>query len=284
MVFIKPFSPNEFKSSMHSVLRQIVKKDDVVFENAYFKMTCPESWNVVYRLKGKLAKDNYRIQYMDFLDGKEKVIAQSESFDEIFQDWETLNTRVIPQLKKNPEKEKQIVEIIESLRSTVVGSRGSFRKASATNRLQEARNRFEEKLRNMVESRAASKHIQDYDIVRTLGTGSFGRVFLAKDHADQKFYAIKMIKKAIVIKLKQVEHTTNEKNILSCIDCPFVISLQTYFQDKMNLFFVIEYINGGEMFTHIHRQRHFSSEVTRFFCGRGRSRIRVFAQLGYCVP
>lgn len=80
-----------------------------------------------------------------------------------------------------------------------------------------------------------------------------------------QYYACKLIKKAVVIKLKQVEHTTNEKNILACIDNPFVISLKNYFQDALNLYFVIEYINGGEMFTHIHRRRFFTYETGKFF-------------------
>ncbi|KNC81270.1 AGC/PKA protein kinase [Sphaeroforma arctica JP610] len=101
--------------------------------------------------------------------------------------------------------------------------------------------------------------------MRTLGTGSFGRVLMCKKKETGQFCAMKIIRKEIVIKLKQVEHTANEKNILACIDCPFIVQMIEFFSDKKSLYFVLEFINGGEMFTHIHRNRYFTSDVARFF-------------------
>ena len=65
----------------------------------------------------------------------------------------------------------------------------------------------------------------------------------------------------------QVEHTINEKNILYCIDFVFIVNMFDYFLDTKNLYFVLEFVNGGEMFTHIQKQRkrRFTEEQTRFF-------------------
>ena len=85
--------------------------------------------------------------------------------------------------------------------------------------------------------------LSDYEMDRVLGSGSFGRVKLAKNKKDGKFVAIKILKKAELIKLKQVDHILNEIKILSLIDHPFL--------DKKFLYVVLELVNGGELFTYL---------------------------------
>ena len=71
----------------------------------------------------------------------------------------------------------------------------------------------------------------DYDILNTLGTGllnltlgSFGRVKLVKHKATGEFYALKALKKAEILRLKQVDHIISENTILAQIDHPFLVS------------------------------------------------------------
>src|SRR5690348_5834650 len=110
----------------------------------------------------------------------------------------------------------------------------------------------------------------DFNVDRTLGTGSFGRVLLVQAKGTSDFRACKIIAKERVIKTRQVEHTTNEKNILFCVDCKFVVKLYDYFVDPRNLYFILEFVNGGEMFTHIQKQKkhRFTEEQTKFFAGK----------------
>ena len=65
--------------------------------------------------------------------------------------------------------------------------------------------------------------LSDHTTERTLGTGSFGRVKLAKNKTNGKYVAIKILKKAEIIKLKQVDHILNEIKILTLIDHPFLV-------------------------------------------------------------
>lgn len=73
--------------------------------------------------------------------------------------------------------------------------------------------------------------LSDYDQGQTLGTGiwlfyflgSFGRVKIARQKSTGKYFAIKILKKAEIIKLKQVDHIMNEVRILSVIDHPFLV-------------------------------------------------------------
>lgn len=66
--------------------------------------------------------------------------------------------------------------------------------------------------------------LSNYQMDRTLGTGSFGRVKLAKHRTSGKYVAIKILKKSEIIKLKQVDHILNETKILSIIDHPFLVN------------------------------------------------------------
>lgn len=108
-------------------------------------------------------------------------------------------------------------------------------------------------------------HLSDFTLQKTLGTGSFGRVHLAKLKTGGKFYAMKVLKKADIVRLKQVEHTCNEKNILEQLNFPFLVSTLGTFQDTCNLYIVMEFVSGGELFSYLRRSGRFPNLVTRFY-------------------
>ena len=91
--------------------------------------------------------------------------------------------------------------------------------------------------------------LTDFDFRRTLGTGSFGRVHLVKSKHNNRFYAIKVLKKAQVVKMKQVEHTNDERKMLARVKHPFLITLWGTFHDSKNLYMVMDFVEGGELFS-----------------------------------
>ena len=91
--------------------------------------------------------------------------------------------------------------------------------------------------------------LTDFTIQRTLGTGSFGRVHLVQSKHNQRFYAVKVLKKAQVVKMKQVEHTNDERRMLQQVKHPFLITLWGTFQDSKNLYMVMDFVEGGELFS-----------------------------------
>ncbi|RCH90381.1 hypothetical protein CU097_011511 [Rhizopus azygosporus] len=107
--------------------------------------------------------------------------------------------------------------------------------------------------------------IHDYELIETLGTGTFGRVYLAKEKKAKKYYAIKVLKKAEIVKLKQVEHINSEREVLSQINFPFIVQLYCTFQDQVNLYMVQEYIIGGELFRHLRKSGRFPNDTARFY-------------------
>ena len=91
--------------------------------------------------------------------------------------------------------------------------------------------------------------LTDFTLQRTLGTGSFGRVHLVQSNHNQRFYAIKVLKKAQVVKMKQVEHTNDERRMLQKVKHSFLVTLWGTFQDSKNLYMVMDFVEGGELFS-----------------------------------
>ena len=105
-----------------------------------------------------------------------------------------------------------------------------------------------------VTTSAKSKlNVNDLHIMNTLGSGSFGRVHLVRTKLDNKFYAMKALRKSEIIKLRQVEHTINEKEILEELNMPFLVKMLGTFQDSNSLFIILEYIQGGELFSYLRK-------------------------------
>ncbi|CAO0792052.1 unnamed protein product [Mucor circinelloides] len=107
--------------------------------------------------------------------------------------------------------------------------------------------------------------LDDFHLLRTLGTGSFGRVHLAQSRHNGRYYAIKVLKKTEVVRLKQVEHTNNEKHILEAVANPFLVNLWGTFQDDANLYMVMDYVPGGELFSVLRKSKRFPDHVAKFY-------------------
>ncbi|KAI8376233.1 camp-dependent protein kinase 9 [Radiomyces spectabilis] len=107
--------------------------------------------------------------------------------------------------------------------------------------------------------------LKDFELLDTLGTGTFGRVHLTKFKQTNKYYAMKVLKKSEVIRLKQVEHLLSEKQILASVRFPFIVDLFCTFQDDVNLYMLLEYVVGGELFSHLRRAGRFTNDMTRFY-------------------
>jgi serine/threonine protein kinase len=88
----------------------------------------------------------------------------------------------------------------------------------------------------------------DFLFVATLGSGTFGKVALVRHSRDQKLYAMKKVKKEVMDKMNQKKNLITEKAILLNIQSPFLTHLYFSFQDSKQLYFIIDYCGGGEMF------------------------------------
>ncbi|CAH8667773.1 unnamed protein product [Schistosoma margrebowiei] len=107
--------------------------------------------------------------------------------------------------------------------------------------------------------------LRKVELLRTVGTGTFGRVIVVHDKCSQQYYALKVLIIEELVRLKQVEHVKNEKSILMQLNHPFIVKLYWTGHDAKFLYMLFEYVCGGELFKYLREVGHFSSETTRFY-------------------
>ncbi|XP_033834442.1 cAMP-dependent protein kinase catalytic subunit PRKX [Periophthalmus magnuspinnatus] len=101
--------------------------------------------------------------------------------------------------------------------------------------------------------------------VATVGTGTFGRVFLVRHKHSRQFFALKQMKISDVIRLKQETHVHNEKEVLSEVTHPFLISLFWTHHDERFLYMLLDYVPGGELFSYLRSRGRFSNSAGLFY-------------------
>ena len=89
-------------------------------------------------------------------------------------------------------------------------------------------------------------NLKDLILGKTIGTGTFGRVRIARYSTTEKYFALKIMKKTEVKRLNQVEHVFSERAILSMSSHPFIVKLYSTFQDDSSLYMLMEYVIGGD--------------------------------------
>ena len=107
--------------------------------------------------------------------------------------------------------------------------------------------------------------LKDFKILKKLGKGAFGKVLLVHNEELNKYFAMKILKKKFIEKNKQQIHIKTERKILEIIEHPFVAKLYYAFQNSEKLYMLTEYMPGGEMFYHLHKDIYFSEERTKFY-------------------
>lgn len=107
--------------------------------------------------------------------------------------------------------------------------------------------------------------VDDFELLKVLGKGSFGKVFLVRLLLTGEIYAMKVLKKSEVVRRRQVEHTKAERRIMGGIDHPFIVSLRFAFHTADKLYMVTDYCKGGELFFHLKKFRVFPEPMVRFF-------------------
>lgn len=161
-----------------------------------------------------------------------------------------------------------LTKALEGKKAAAMGNAATAKKYNAESvkeYLDKAKEQFEEKWKKTGSDDAT---LDDFERVRTLGTGSFGRVMFVQHKPTKQYFAMKILEKEKVVKLKQVEHTLHEKQILQSINFPFLVSMKYHFKDNSNLYMVLEYVPGGEMFSHLRKVGKFSEAHSRFYAAQ----------------
>ena len=110
--------------------------------------------------------------------------------------------------------------------------------------------------------------LQDFSIQSCIGKGFFGKVFAAQSKIDKKLYAIKTIEKERITEEQQFDNLAAEREVLSTINHPFVAKMYSAFQTKDKLCFVMENLEGGELFYHLRRSSKFPEQTACFYAAQ----------------
>ncbi|GAB1227251.1 hypothetical protein ENUP19_0346G0040 [Entamoeba nuttalli] len=114
-------------------------------------------------------------------------------------------------------------------------------------------------------SNALKPRLEDFETLKLIGKGTYGKVMLVKKIDTGKIYAMKILDKKAVVETNEVEHTMAEREVLGTIDNPFIVHMHYSFQTENKLYFVMDFINGGELFYHLQNERRFSIARAKFY-------------------
>lgn len=116
-----------------------------------------------------------------------------------------------------------------------------------------------------IENRAGKLTIDDFELLKVVGKGSFGKVMQVRKKDTHRIYALKTIRKQHIISRSEVAHTLAERSVLAQINNPFIVPLKFSFQSPEKLYFVLAFVNGGELFHHLQKEQRFDVNRSRFY-------------------
>ncbi|KHJ75832.1 kinase domain protein [Oesophagostomum dentatum] len=120
-----------------------------------------------------------------------------------------------------------------------------------------------------------------FEVLQHIGVGAFGRVSLVKKKDSGQVYAMKSLLKKDVIMKQQAAHVKAERDILAEADSPWIVKLFFSFQDDRCLYFVMEYVPGGDMMQLLINKGIFEEKLARFYIAELTCAIEYVHSLGF---
>ena len=107
--------------------------------------------------------------------------------------------------------------------------------------------------------------IEDFDFIRLIGLGSYGKVFVASKKSNNKLYAVKVLNKNIICIKNLKKSIKTERTLLEKLNYPFIIKLEYAFQTKKSLYLITPFMPGGELNYHIYKGDYFDEKIAKFY-------------------
>ncbi|ONK62669.1 uncharacterized protein A4U43_C07F6740 [Asparagus officinalis] len=107
--------------------------------------------------------------------------------------------------------------------------------------------------------------LDDFDFLKVVGQGAFGKVFQVMKKGTSEVYAMKVVRKDKIIEKNHFEYMKAERDILTKVDHPFIVQLRYSFQTKYRLYLVLDFVNGGHLFFQLYHQGLFREDLARIY-------------------
>ena len=117
----------------------------------------------------------------------------------------------------------------------------------------------------MEENRKTQSAKDDFETIRLLGKGEYGKVQLVRKKSTGELFALKTLNKNSIKQKKQIQNSKSEKSILQRLNHPYIVRLRQAFHTNLKLYLVLEYCSGGELFSEISKVKKFSEEKAKFY-------------------
>lgn len=113
----------------------------------------------------------------------------------------------------------------------------------------------------LVESNQQNKiTLNMFNFLFPIGKGGYGKVWKVEFKKNNQIYAIKQMSKVKVINKKSVSSVMNERNFLARLSHPFIVNMELAFQNRENLYLLMDYLDGGDLRYHLGNKQFFSEK------------------------
>jgi serine/threonine protein kinase len=125
-----------------------------------------------------------------------------------------------------------------------------------------------------------SVSLRDFEVLRNIGRGSHGTIYLVRHRDTNRLYAMKTLRKAEVLRKKEFDHTLTELSVLKKLAadgdrCPYIVPIRFAFHSMTRLFLVFEYCSGGELYYHLGKRGRIPESIAKFYA------TEIAMSLGY---
>ncbi|XP_042510159.1 serine/threonine-protein kinase AtPK2/AtPK19-like [Macadamia integrifolia] len=107
--------------------------------------------------------------------------------------------------------------------------------------------------------------LEDFEVMKVVGQGAFGKVFQVRKKGTSEIYAMKVMRKDKIMEKNHAEYMKAERDILTKVDHPFIVQLRYSFQTKYRLYLVLDFVNGGHLFFQLYRHGLFREDLARIY-------------------
>ncbi|KAF6143018.1 hypothetical protein GIB67_041086 [Kingdonia uniflora] len=107
--------------------------------------------------------------------------------------------------------------------------------------------------------------LEDFEVMKVVGQGSFGKVFQVKKKGTLEVYAMKVVRKDKIMEKNHVEYMKAERDIMTKLDHPYIVQLRYSFQTKYRLYLVLDFVNGGHLFFQLYHHGLFREDLARVY-------------------